>query len=207
MFADVDDDVEVARGPAAHAGVAVAATSAGGCLADAGGDAELDAACVFWTRPSPWQVRAGIAIVSPDPPQAGQVCWTWKNPREAMTWPRPPQVGQVRVPPPSAAPEPLHWSQGASMSRFEFLLDAEGRFLERDLQVVAEVGPRLAPAGGDRRPAAATEEFLEDTAAAATAAAAEDLAEDVEGIVESAAADPPPAPAAPWPKAAWPKRS
>ena len=47
-------------------------------------------------------------MVSPAPLQSGHVCWIWKNPRDEMTWPAPPQVRQVFFPPPLAEPLPVH---------------------------------------------------------------------------------------------------
>src|SRR5436190_15008825 len=68
----------------------------------------------FSTRPSPPHLRHGFSTIKPAPRQRGQVCDTWKNPRALMTWPRPPQVGQLMEREPDSAPLPLHLSQGSS---------------------------------------------------------------------------------------------
>src|SRR4029453_14149235 len=42
---------------------------------------------VFSARPSPLQTSHGCSITSPSPRQRGEVCETWKNPRELTTLP------------------------------------------------------------------------------------------------------------------------
>src|ERR1019366_9183830 len=69
----------------------------------------------FSTRPSPSQARQGLSIIFPAPRQRGQVCDTWKKPRELITWPRPPHDGQVIVREPGSAPLPAHLSQVSSL--------------------------------------------------------------------------------------------
>ena len=54
-------------------------------------------------------------MIWPAPRQRGQVCETWKNPRELMTWPRPPQVGQLIAREPASAPLPSHLLQVSSL--------------------------------------------------------------------------------------------
>src|SRR5690606_13650121 len=71
---------------------------------------------------------------------------------------------------------------GAELANLDLLFDAFRGFLERDLDVVTEVRAALAPV----RSLLAAEEMVEDSSRATTAA--EDLAEEVERIVESAAA-------------------
>src|SRR5205085_11891869 len=66
-------------------------------------------------RPSPAQVWHGFSTIRPTPRQRGQVCETWKNPRELITWPRPPHTGQLIVREPGSAPVPLHLSQASSL--------------------------------------------------------------------------------------------
>src|SRR6059058_5810213 len=68
----------------------------------------------FSTRPSPPHLRQGFSMIWPTPRQRGQVCDTWKNPRELITCPRPPQVGQLILREPDSAPVPLHLSQISS---------------------------------------------------------------------------------------------
>ena len=101
-----------------------------------------------------------------------------------MTWPRPPQVGQLTVREPGSAPLPSHLAAGIELADFDLLLHPEGRFFERDLHVVTQIGAALAPfAIGGR---AAAEKRFENSAAAA--AATEDFAENIERIMETAAA-------------------
>ncbi len=141
---------------------------------------------VFSMRPSPAHSLHGFSTIWPMPRQRGQVWETWKKPREEMTWPRPPQVGQA-----GGAGAGLGAAAGAApagveLGDLDFLLAAGGGFLEANLEVVPQVAaavPRLAgtAAGG------AAEELLED-AARASRRAAEDLAEEIEGIVETSGA-------------------
>ena len=82
-------------------------------------------------------------MICPTPRQRGQVCETWKNPRELTTWPRPPQVGQLIAREPASAPLPWHFVAGVELADFDFLFHAESRFLERDLHVVTQIGAAL----------------------------------------------------------------
>src|SRR6478609_9637045 len=66
-------------------------------------------------RPSPLHASHGFSITSPRPRQRGQVCETWKNPRELTTWPRPRQVLQVTAREPAEAPLPEHLVQVSSL--------------------------------------------------------------------------------------------
>src|SRR5207237_10000474 len=71
------------------------------------------------------------------------------------------------------------------LAHFDFFFHAEGRFLERDLHIVAQIASTLAAIAPDL---AAAEERLENSAAAARA---ENLAENIERVVETtSAADP-----------------
>src|SRR6187399_434897 len=67
-------------------------------------------------RPTPRQSRHGSEMVCPDPWHSGHVCRIWKNPRELITWPTPPQVRHCLVPPPDFEPDPLHVLQATSRS-------------------------------------------------------------------------------------------
>src|SRR5438445_4533613 len=67
------------------------------------------------TRPSPPHLWHGFSIICPAPRQRGQVCDTWKKPRELITCPRPAQVGQLIERGPGSAPLPLHWSHVSSL--------------------------------------------------------------------------------------------
>ena len=71
------------------------------------------------TLPLPLQRSQGVSISLPLPPQLSQVrmvcitpnrlfCWT-------LTWPLPPQVGQVLEPVPGFAPLPLQTEQTSSL--------------------------------------------------------------------------------------------
>jgi hypothetical protein len=70
---------------------------------------------VLSARPSPSQTPHGFSMIWPTPRQRGQVCETWKNPRELMTCPRPPQAGQLMVREPGSAPFPSHFVQTSSL--------------------------------------------------------------------------------------------
>src|SRR5262245_28695074 len=72
---------------------------------------------------------------------------------------------------------------GIGLAHFDFLFHPESGFLERDLHVVTQVASTLAAIGLGR---AAAEKGLENSAA--TACAAKNFAEDIEWIVEPAAA-------------------
>ena len=89
----------------------------------------------------------------------------------------------------------LAFVAGVELADFDFFFDAEGRFLERDLHVVTQIGTTLSIFAARR---AAAEKRLENSAAAA-----EDLAENVERIMETAAA----AKSAALRESAMPKRS
>ena len=62
----------------------------------------------FFTRPAPWQLPHGLAIIFPEPWQVGHVCCTEKNPCDMRTAPWPAQVEQVLGWVPGLAPEPPH---------------------------------------------------------------------------------------------------
>ncbi len=100
-----------------------------------------------------------------------------------MTWPRPPQVGQVTAPRTGLSAAPVTLVAGVELAHFDFLFHAESRFLERDLHVVTQIGTALAAVGLG---CAAAEKGLENSAAATCAA--KDFAENIERIVEPAAA-------------------
>src|SRR6476646_8978262 len=55
-------------------------------------------------------------MISPAPWQRGHCCETLKNPRELITCPRPPHVGQLVLREPGSAPLPWHLSQVSSFS-------------------------------------------------------------------------------------------
>ena len=66
-------------------------------------------------RPVPRQFLQGFSMMRPAPWQWGQVCAMLKMPREVITWPRPPQVGQVLTRDPASAPEPSQTSQRSGL--------------------------------------------------------------------------------------------
>ena len=103
-----------------------------------------------------------------------------KMPREVSTWPRPPQVAQVRSLEPGSAPEPRRFAL-VELGDGNFLFAAERGFFERDFHIVAQIIAALR-AG---RILAAAEMFSKMLP---PAAAAEDFAENIERIVEPAAA-------------------
>ena len=103
-----------------------------------------------------------------------------------MTCPRPPQVGQLIAREPGSAPEPWHFSQLSNFRISISFFHTEGRFFERDLHVVTQIGPALAPfAIGGR---AAAKKRFENSAGAA--GAAEYFTENIERIVKTAATRP-----------------
>src|SRR5664280_3892639 len=67
------------------------------------------------TRPAPPQRSHGLSIVTPRPPQVGQVRSMAKKPCWARTRPWPAQVLQVVGLEPVLAPEPPHVSHGLSI--------------------------------------------------------------------------------------------
>ena len=76
----------------------------------------------------------------------------------------------------------------AQAAERNFLLHAMRGFLERDLDIVAQIGTaaRAATVGATT---AAAENFVENSAAATTRALAENFAENVERVVEAAATE------------------
>ena len=63
------------------------------------------------TVPTPRHSEQGFSMISPSPPQLGQVEAMEKKPEFLRTWPEPPQVGQSFLPLPLSAPVPLQASQ------------------------------------------------------------------------------------------------
>ena len=123
-------------------------------------------------RPSPWQVSHGVSMILPSPWQRGQALtltiWpsiVWRTER---TSPRPLHCGQVIGSLPALAPLPWHVSHALEDGELDLLLGALDRLLERDPQVVAQVGAGLRSAAPRRGgPGAATEERVEDVGEAA----------------------------------------
>ena len=102
------------------------------------------------TWPSPRQVLQGSATMRPVPRQWLQVRATLKKPCWKVTWPAPRQVGQVVGLVPGAAPLPEQVAQVLGARDAELRLGAEGRLLEGDLEVVAQV--RAPARAAPRRP-------------------------------------------------------
>ena len=122
------------------------------------------------TRPAPRQVVHGFVMTRPVPRHCGQVRATVKKPCWNRTCPWPRHCGHVlgvgarrraRSAAGLAALLPRNLDGGLGAAR---------RFLERDLEVVAEIGAALRPAA----PAAAAEQVAE----------AEHVAEDVGEVAE-----------------------
>ena len=151
---DREEDVEVARRRAAQAGLALAGEADAGAVLDPGRDVDLTASSPCATRPWPPQAWHGFSITWPRPLQVGQVRSMVKKPCCARTLPWPRQVGQVTGCEPVSAPVPLQASQRRGVGDADRRLLAGEGLLERDLEVVAQVGaargPRLAAA--PRRP-------------------------------------------------------
>ena len=61
-----------------------------------------------------------------------------------MTWPRPPQVGQLIAARAGFGAAAVASIAGVELAHFDFFFHAEGRFLERDLHVVTQIGAALA---------------------------------------------------------------
>ena len=90
---------------------------------------------------------------------------TLKKPCWNVTWPAPPQAGQVAGWVPGAAPLPAAGGAGLGPGDLDVGLGAEGRLLEGQLEVVAQVGaaPR-ARRGAAAEDVAEAEEVAEDVA-------------------------------------------
>ena len=102
-----------------------------------------------------------------------------KMPRDISTWPRPPQVAQVLILEPRFRAGAVAGLALVELGDGNFLFAAERGLFERDFQIVTQIVAALRA----RRILAAAEDVFKNAAAAR----AEDLAENVERIVEAAA--------------------
>ena len=87
VFLNVDDNVKVALAASAETRFAVTDGAQTGAMVDAGRNFQFDPAGFV----DPAFAAAGLqgrSMASPGPRQRGQVCETWKKPRELTTWPR-----------------------------------------------------------------------------------------------------------------------
>ena len=91
-------------------------------------------------RPSPSQLAQGSAITSPLPRQVGQPRSTTKKPCWARTLPAPPQVEQVCARLCPLAPAAVARVAPRQRLDGDVGFGAGERFLERQLEVVAQVG-------------------------------------------------------------------
>ena len=145
---------------------------------------------VWLTRPAPAHFAQGSFTTSPRPWQVGQVRSIWKKPPWlARTRPAPPQVGQV-VGAGAGLGAGARADVAGDAGRHLDLdgLAGEG-LLERDLEIVAEVGAALAAGAALRRrrkPPKNSSKMSEK---------------------EEKPAAPAPNPPPPFSKARWPKRS
>ena len=152
---DRQEDVEVARRPAAQARLALAGEADARAVLDAGRDVDRERA-LLGDAAGAAAFGQGSSITWPRPWQVGQVRSIEKKPCAARTRPWPSQVGQVVG---LGAGLGAGARAGLAGDRGRHLdlggLAGEG-LLERDLEVVAQVGAALAAAAlarrGGRRP-------------------------------------------------------
>ena len=114
--------------------------------------------------PWPPQSLHWLVMMRPVPRQRPQVRATLKKPCWNVTWPRPAQAGSVPGCVPGALPLPPHVSHVSRARDLDVRLGPERGLLERQLEVVAQVGaaPRAAAAAAED--VAEAEEVAEDVA-------------------------------------------
>ena len=113
---DVRDDVQVARGRAAVAGLALPLEPDARAVLDAGRDlAPCSASCAARVL-CPLHFGHGSSITVPLPRQRGHGCESANRPCDSETTPRPLHSGQMRGDVPGFAPEPWHSEQAVSSS-------------------------------------------------------------------------------------------
>ena len=184
------ENVEVARRPAAHARLALAGEADAGAVLDAGRHVDRERALAR-DAAGAGAVRARIVDDLAAALAGEQVRSIVKKPWVCARVPAPPQVGQVFGLEPGLAPVPEQASQVTEVGmRTCAVLPAIG-LLERDLQVVAQVGAALAAAAAAAPPPPRSPK----KSSKIRRSRGEIVAEAVR----------PPAP--PCSKAAWPKRS
>ena len=135
------------------------------------------------TRPSPLQSSHGRSITWPVPRQRGQVCETWKKPRELMTWPRPPQSRQVTALEPASAPVPWQNVTGFELGDFDFLV-ARRKPLPRGGSACRSAGRCRAVCRRDPAPRLPPPKNCSKIPPPPPPRCAENFAEDIERIVE-----------------------
>ena len=116
------------------------------------------------TWPSPRQVLQGSATMRPVPRQRLQVRATLKKPCWKVTWPAPRQVGQVVGLRARGGAAARAGGAGLGPRDPELGLGAEGRLLEGELEVVAQVRSAARAAAPAAEGVAEAEEVAEDVA-------------------------------------------
>lgn len=185
--ADVDDDVEISRGAAFAAVVAIAAGAEAGAVFDAGGDFDADFGALFGFAGA----GAGPAGVADDFATAAAVGAGLLDLEEAAGGDDLADAaagGAGFAPGAAGGAAAMAAFAGVEALVFDLAFAAVGGFFEGDLHGVAEVVAALGTVStlASAASAASAEEAFED-ASATTSAAGEDFAEDVERIVEAAA--------------------
>ena len=82
-------------------------------------------------------------MIWPTPRHRGQVCETWKNPRELIDLAAPAAGRTVDGARAGFRAGAVAFVASVELADFDLLFHAEGRFLERDLHVVAKIGTAL----------------------------------------------------------------
>ena len=103
------------------------------------------------TCPDPRHVGQGFSMTVPEPPQAGHVWRTWKNPPPLITCPRPLHVGHVLRELPRAAPVPWqswHWSGRVRLSSRSLPKTASSKSISSSMVMSS---PRSGALGSARR--------------------------------------------------------
>ena len=181
MLADVDDHIEVASRASAHASLAAASAAQAGFGVDAGGDFDFHSAG-FFNAPLALAACAGFF----DDPATAVACGASLRDLEKTS-----RGDNLPAPAASRAGDDLRallrTSAPAGFARveladFDFFFATARGLLERDLQIVAQVRAPLA-ARGVGATATAAEKLLKNPATAT----AENLAKNIERVVEAAA--------------------
>src|SRR5690606_9315440 len=178
-----ENDVEIARLTSRDPGFAVADRAQPRPRVDPRRDAHVD---LRRARLPPFAVagRAGFLNLRPRP-AAGRTGLSKRN--DAATTPHLTHAAAGRTGDTLGAgfgPAAVAAFAGHRLAEGQLLLDALRRLLERDLQIVTQVGAIVA---ATRAATAAAAEHLLEAATAATATSAEDFAENIERVVEATA--------------------
>ena len=102
------------------------------------------------TYPVPLHTRQGVGIISPVPPQVGQVCENCIKPPPELTWPRPPHVGQVCLEVPGSAPLPEQAVQGVDTGSVNVRDEPKAASSKSTSKSYRKSAPRAAPPCCDR---------------------------------------------------------